>query len=190
MDSSNTAQFIEQTVSVKPGSPWLQTNGKPTPEEHLKTLTPHWDQATWGQYLKWYEEIDGTRAESIVPPKLYDQICEAQEESIFIYAQSNADDQLKNRIRQHIELLTPQQQKIIDFIFWQGRSERYIANRLGISCVAVHQIKKRALKSLESIIQGVSSSRIMRGENSPLTKGAMDDKKILRLAEGDIPKAS
>lgn len=190
MDSINTpAQITEQQPTiVQPDAPWLLMNGNITPEEHLKTLTPSWNAETWEKYLIWFEDLTGQRAESLVPSRRYDEECERQEESIFVFAQSNADDELRNFVGHYLKKLTNQQRRVIELIFWEGRSERFIAKSLGISGIAVHQMKKRALKSLSQSLRGVSSSRIMRGEISPIRKGGTDEGNH-QMAEVDLAEA-
>lgn len=178
-----------QELSINMESPWLQMNGQLTPDKHLKMLTSLWDAETWGKYLNWFENQTGQRAESLVGTRRYDEACEVQKESIFVFAQSSADDELKNNISTYLAKLTQQQAKVIEMIFWEGRSERFVAKSLGISGVAVHQIKKRALKNILHSVKGVSSSRIMRGEISPIKKGGKDEK-AHQLAEVDLAKAS
>ena len=44
MDSIvTTAQdFEQQSISVQEGAPWFLADGKATPDNYLKTLTPFW----------------------------------------------------------------------------------------------------------------------------------------------------
>lgn len=168
MDSINTktAQYFEQEeVIVQAKAPWLQINGQHTPDEHLKTLTPSWSAATWEKYLKWYEDLEGQRAESVVPPKKYDDICDNLEESIFVYAESSSDQDLRELVGEYLKSLSKKQQLVLNMIFWKGRSERYVAQKLGMKQQAVNQLKKRALSKIKDLAQNVVASRIMRGED-------------------------
>lgn len=175
-------------VVIDTENPWLQMNGKLTPDEYLKRLTPSWDAETWERYLAWYET---PRAESLVSPRKYDQICEEATDSIFVNAQSNADDDLKNRVSVYLAGLTEQQRQVIDMIFWHGRSERFVARALGINQKSVHRLKFRALKKIGHLLKGGLTSRIMRGEISPFSTetGEVNGKKVLGLPLGDLPKA-
>lgn len=192
MDSNTTpAQAIEQQpIIVQAEAPWLQQNGKHTPEEYLKILTPEWSSKTWEKYLSWFENQDGTRAESIVNPKRYDSICEEQEESIFAaYSQTSADDELKTIISKFLLRLTPQQRCVIELIFWEGRSERYVAEQLSINQKSVHRLKIRAMSKIKQLLKGGLSSRIMKGENSPIMNEGGTDAENLSLAKSLMAEA-
>ncbi len=192
MDTNTTpAQAIEQQpIIVQEEAPWLQQNGKHTPEEYLKTLTPEWSSKTWERYLNWFENQDGTRAESIVDTKRYDTLCEEQEESIFAaHSEISADDELMETISKFLMRLTPQQRRVIELIFWNGRSEREVAQKLGISGAAVHRLKLRALNKIKQLVKGVSSSRIMKGENSPIINEGGTDAENLSLAKSPMAEA-
>lgn len=168
MDSINTktAQYFEQEeIIVQPKAPWLQTNGQHTPDEHLKMLTPSWSAATWEKYLKWYEDLEGQRAESVVPPKKYDDICNNLEESIFVYAESSSNQDLRELVGEYLKSLSNKQQLVLNMIFWKGRSERYVAKSLKMDPASVHRTKIRALNKIKDLAKKVSSSRIMRGED-------------------------
>ena len=174
-------------IIVQPEQPWLLLNGNSTPDEHLKTLTPAWNQATWEKYLDWY---DVPRPESLVRPKTYRKICEATEESLFVNAQSNADDELKARVSSFLSKLTDQQKVVINLIFWEGRSEREVAELLKINHKSVHRLKVRALKKIRGLLVGGPASRIMKGKVNfaPVTTGVENG--VIDLAKGNIPKAS
>lgn len=189
MDSScNQAPRGQTENIVQPERPWLLADGKITPDEHLKTLTPFWSVETWERYLAWYET---PRSESLIPSWKYDQICEESTESIFEFAQSNADDDLKNRVESYLGLLTGQQRQVVEMIFWEGRSERFVAQQLGINHKSVHRLKLRALKKITHLLKGGPSSRLMRGEISLLSTetGETNGKKVFGLADGTLPQA-
>lgn len=187
MDSSCN-QIQPDQIIVQPQRPWLQMDGKVTPDEYLKTLTPGWSTETWDRYLTWFE---GQGSESLISPWRYDKVCEESTESIFEFAQSNADDELRNRVAQFLAELTEQQRQVIEMIFWHGRSERYVARELGIKQVSVHGLKKRALNKISGLLKGAITSPFVRGEISPLFAETreVNGKEVLDLALGDLPKA-
>lgn len=192
MDTNTTpAQAIEQQpIIVQAEAPWLQQNGKYTPEEYLKILTPEWSSKTWEKYLSWFENQSGTRAESIVNPKRYDSICEEQEESIFAaYSQTSADGELKAIISKFLLRLTPQQRRVIEMIFWEGRSERYVAQALEINQQPVNRLKKRALNKIKHLLSEGVSSRIMKGENPPIMNEGGTNAENLSLAKSPMAEA-
>lgn len=189
MDSQNQLPSEEQIkYAVQPEQPWLLENGKHTPEDQLKTLTPSWSAETWEKYLVWFENQNGQRAESLISPRRYDGICATQEESIFTLSQSCADDDLRNAVGDYLKTLTEQQHRVIEMIFWEGRSERFVSQELGINRGSVHRLKQRALSKIKSLLKGGCSSRIMRGEISPLAKGDEHEANLL-LAESRLAEA-
>ncbi len=168
--------------------PWLLVNGKDTPEELLKTLTPNWDADTWEKYLEWYETQLG---ESQVHPRKYDKICEEQEESIFVNAQSSADDDLKAAINALIQDLTNLELKVVKLIFWESKSQRDAADILNISRRTVRDAKKRALDRIKRHFKGHTPiSPIMKGKNyfPSATTGVNDG--VFKLVKKHVPKAS
>lgn len=167
---------------------WLDSRGLPLTDDELRSVSRSWCAETWERYLAWYET---PRAESLVTSRKYEKVCEESTESIFVNAQSNADDDLKGRISTYLEGLTEQQRRVIELTFWAGRSERYVARELGISQVSVHGLKKRALTKISGLLKGAISSRIMRREVFPLSAetGEVNGKKVLDLVFGDVPKA-
>ena len=177
----------QNEIIVQSKQPWLLLNGNTTPDEHLKKLTPKWDEATWERYLEWY---DVPRPESLVRPRTYKKISEAADESLFVHSQSNADDELKARVTSFLSKLTDQQRTVINLIFWEGRSERETAELLKINHKSVHRLKVRALKKIKGLLVGGPGLRIMKGKVNfvPSTTGVKNG--AIDLAEGTIPKAS
>lgn len=190
MDSVNTSALNneQQLIIVHVEAPWLQMNGQPTPEDHLKILTPQWSPEIWERYLSWFENQTGQRSESLVLPKKYDQICEAQEESIFVFSQGNADDDLRGLVSEYLKTLTHLQRRVIEMIFWDGRSTRNVAQELGIRHQSVAKLKKRALNKIKDLLREGATSRIMRGETSLIVKGGTDEENLL-LAESYLAEA-
>lgn len=168
--------------------PWLDSRGLLLTDDDLRCVSRSWCAETWERYLAWYE---APRAESLVTSRKYEKVCEESAESIFVSAQSNADDDLKGRVSTYLAGLTEQQRRVIELTFWAGRSERYVARELGISQASVHGLKKRAISKISGLLKGAISSRIMRGEVSPFSAetGEVNGKKVLDLVFGDIPKA-
>ncbi len=184
---TNVQQDKQCTIS-QGNHPWLDERGFPLSDEQLRSVSRSWDEATWNKYLEWHET---PRAESLLRPQEYDEACEKLEESVFVDAQSSADDELKTRIGMLLSSLTDQQRRVLEPIFWQGWSERRVAQELKLNHKSVHRLKERALNKISKLLKGGPSSRIMRGEISPLHKetGEMDGKKVLGLADRKIQKA-
>jgi RNA polymerase sigma factor (sigma-70 family) len=156
MDSSNTsAQEVEQTpLSTQPNHPWLDSEGNTLPDQELRPITQDWSAKTWEDYLLWFENQNGQRAESLIPKRRYDEICDNQEESIFILAQSSADQDLKDRVSSYLATLTDQQRRALKMLFWESKSLRETAAVLGINHKAVLRLKKRALNKIRGLLKG------------------------------------
>lgn len=185
MDSitNTSAQALEQQpIIVQSEAPWFQMNGEVTPTEYLKTLTSSWDAQTWERYLSWFEERSSRTSETLLPPRKYDKLCDELEESIFVNSESGADKDLRARVAEYLLTLTDHQRRILELIFWDGRSERYVAQQLGIKQSTVHTLKKRAFKKIRALIEGVCRLPYMRGPNSSHVKGGSDEQDV-SLAE-------
>ena len=177
MDSIKmSAQANEQNnIIVQPDAPWYQLNGDATPDEHLKMLTPSWDAKTWEKYLSWLDSHNPQTTETLLPPKKYDELCDQTEESIFVNAESGADSDLRSFVAKYLMQLTPQQRRVLEMIFWEGRSERFVADSLGIKQPAVHAIKKRAFNKIRKLIEGGYRLPYMRGLISSQVQGGTDE---------------
>ena len=143
----------------------------------------------WERYL---ESIEVTLSDQQLAPWTYDEMAEKMEFNCFEFSQTDADDDTKNYVAQIMKDLPPQQKKILSMIFWEGRSERFIAAELKVSRSTIKSAKKRALKRLSAQLRHMPPiSPFMRGEISPvsLEKGAANDKTVLELAQSDLPRA-
>lgn len=190
MDSVNKpAHATEQTpIIVQPDAPWYQVDGKITPDAHLKMLTPSWDTKTWEKYLSWLDKIESRTNETLLHPRKYDELCDETKESIFVNAESGADDDLRKFVAKYLMRLTPQQRRVLELIFWEGQSERDVAELLGIKQQSVHDVKKRAFNKIRGLIEGHCRLPYMRGLNSSQVQGGTDEGNHW-LAEVDLAEA-
>lgn len=58
-------------------------------------------------------------------------------------------------VEQLLAHLSERQALVLRKVFWDGKSERKIARELKISRQAVYDLKKRALRNLRKVAQGV-----------------------------------
>jgi RNA polymerase sigma factor (sigma-70 family) len=174
MDSINLIASIETQTSAHVEKPWLNEKGHAVSDHDLKELSKSWDQETWEKYLN---SLDGTLSDQQLKPYEYDYLAENAELTCWDLSQSSADDQAKDFVADLLKLLTPQQQRIIQMNFWEGRSERYIAEELRVSRNTVKTLKKRVLRKLARHLKVVSPiSPLVKGEeNSSITKGGTDE---------------
>ena len=183
------AQANEQNnIIVQPDAPWYQLNGDATPDEHLKMLTPSWDAKTWEKYLSWIDSHDPQTTETLLPPKKYDELCDQTEESIFVNAESGADNDLRSFVAKYLMQLTPQQRRVLEMIFWEGRSEREAARSMSLNPSTVHRLKKRAFNKIKGLIKGGQHLPYMRGLISSQVQGGTDEG-THQLAKGYIAEA-
>ncbi len=185
---NQTIASNEATLSANGEKPWLNQKGHALSESEIKLVSKDWSLSTWEKYL---DSLDTSLSDQQLNPRDYDEIAEKMEFGCFEFSQTDADEETKDKIAAVMKNLSPQQQKILAMIFWQGRSERFIAFELRLSRSTVKTLKKRALRKLTALLKQVSPvSPLMRGEKSPLRNGDQDDKGVLSLAQGILPKAS
>ncbi|MGE3756117.1 MAG: RNA polymerase sigma factor [Pseudobdellovibrionaceae bacterium] len=187
MDSSNNVTAsIEAQVFVHAEKPWLNEKGHELSDYDLKEVSKNWDQETWERYLQY---LDGTLSEQQIRPYDYDDMAEKMDFTCWTFSQSDADDDIKKFVGAILKTLTRQQQRILKMTFWEGRSERFIADELRISRSTVKTLKKRVLKRLAKELKGVSPvSPLVRGKVLPLVKeGGTDEQND--YAEGLKPFA-
>ncbi|MFN8789984.1 MAG: RNA polymerase sigma factor [Bdellovibrionales bacterium] len=177
------------TSNVKSEAPWLMPNGKPTPDDILKNLTPHWDAVTWEKYLQWLDFYEDRTSETLAAPYLYDKLCEEMVESVFSFSENCAEHDLRGYVAGFLQKLTTKQRRVLEMIFWEGRSERYVAQHLSISHGSVHRLKSRALSKIKELIVEGMRHPYVRGENSSHIKGGTDAESLL-LAKSLMAEAS
>lgn len=184
MDSINHVASNEALTSVHSEKPWLNKKGHALSEHDLKEVSKDWDQETWEKYLN---SLDATLSDQQLKPYEYDYLAENAELTCWDLSQSSADNEAKDFVANLLKLLTPQQQIIIQMNFWEGRSERYIAEELRVSRNTVKTLKKRVLRRLARHLKRVSpiSPLVKEEENSSVTKGVTDEGNH-RLANRDL----
>lgn len=186
MDSTNTTASIEAPISVHGEKPWLDQRGHSLSEHDLKEVSKHWRQSTWERYLS---SLDGTLSEQQIAPYHYNDLAERMEFTCWEHSQSEADDETTKFVAEILKNLTSQQMRIVQMTFWEGRSERYIAEELKISRSTVKTLKKRVLKRLAARLRGVSPiSPLVKGEISPIAKGGTDEASLLLVLD-DLAEA-
>lgn len=146
----STVQTDIPSITVHPEQPWLCENGKRLSDEQIKTVSKSWDAITWEHYLCWFES---PMAETLIPERSYDRKAEAMIETIFVRTQSHADDSLRNRVGKVLDGLTVKQRRIVEMTFWQGKSERQIADELNLSRSTIKVTKRRALSKLATLLR-------------------------------------
>ncbi len=100
----------------------------------------------------WERRIQSTEwhlKEELVSPAGFDILCEKATKTIFNIAEEAKNEPLKRAIQKAISELSPNQRKIIQFIFWEGMSEQEIANAIKIPRKTISNRKFAAFREIE-----------------------------------------
>lgn len=129
--------------------PWLDPNGRIYSDDALKEVSKNWDAPTWERFLA--ETIDCPQREIVQSneERLIDEYFTG-DEKLDEMPRNELHDLIRQLIRRH---LTIQQQSVIRMIYWQGRSEREIAEILGINKGRVPTIKRQSLSKLRRLLE-------------------------------------
>lgn len=187
MDSLVTGVNSTEIQNLNPQAmPWLNSKGQMLPDKKLKDISRRWDQETWEKYLNY---LDGTISEQQIHPNDYEKMSEKMEKSCWDLTQSDADRDSKSLVNTLFKELSTHQRKILKMIFWEGRSERFIARELNISRGTVNTIRKRALKRLNALLRPEVSaiSPLMRGKDFSNATGGKNAKSKT-ASENQLPK--
>lgn len=125
--------------------PWLNSNGLPIVDQELKEISKSWNQKTWDDYLTWFES---PLKESQIDSRTYDKMADCIEESIFINTPNHANDDIKRYVDYLLELLSPKQCLVLQYIFWHGKSEYELGRHFGVTRSAIRETKQRALERI------------------------------------------
>lgn len=134
--------------------PWLDENGKPLSDQHLKLVSKYWSISDWEEYLQTQET--GLK-ESLLEPEFYDLLAARQSETIFQRFVVTPDPASQKLVEGLLSILSPMQRTVLERIYVDGRSENYVANELNISRTTVQVHKQRALGRIKTHLAEVSS---------------------------------
>lgn len=143
--------------------PWLTSTGVEIPIDQLKAICKSWDQATWEDYLKWYES---GRRDALVSPAVYQKRTEEMTESIFRQFDQNTDPQKRALCEKLLRSIPENEAKVLRLTYFRGRTIRDIAAETNYSKSGVHKLKNRGIERLRRGHDGekVDARRFMRGE--------------------------
>ena len=113
----------------------------------LKRLRSQWDNPDFGLWNQYLRLLDGSVKEAQVDPKKFDRLCATMTRPVFEGAKSNVHDDTLYAVENLLNMLTPTQQKILRMTYWDGLSERQIAQILRIPRSTVNLWKQYALNS-------------------------------------------
>lgn len=119
----------------------------------------------WNQYL---DLIQVGLKESQIAPKTYDYIGDKTIKPIFENAASTDNSERLQIARRVLKTLSPLQQKIVHFAFFEGMSEKEIGTRLRLSRSNVNYHKYSAIQTLRAEI--LANLPCMRGQTNNFLK--------------------
>lgn len=129
--------------------PWLDPNGRLYSDDALKEISKTWDPSTWERFLS--ETID-------VPQRELVQSTEERAINEYLTGEEKLDEMPRNELhalirqlmRRHLSI---QQQTILRMIYWENRSEREIAETLGLTKSRVPTQKSKSLSKLKRLLE-------------------------------------
>lgn len=126
-------------------TPWLNEDGTSKSTEELKKISSTWSANQWEDYLKSIEVP--LREAYVLDPKHIEKRSQVDLETFY---SSDISDyyHLKRKVIGGLYKLTPRQLQVVDMTFWQGMTQRAIAEKLGLGVSTVPNTLKRALVKL------------------------------------------
>jgi RNA polymerase sigma factor (sigma-70 family) len=110
------------------------------------------------------QSLESPREESLLAAHEFAKLVENQTESVFVNIGNNASDEDRALVMDMLATLPMKERTVLEHTFLEGRTEREIAEFIGMSNSSVNRIKKRALRRLEAEFgERWSTHRIMRG---------------------------
>ena len=141
--------------TVQANKPWVDSAGEILSDKELREISKKWNAETWEQFL--VDTVEGSESyqrEELISPYAYDCALDEMTESIWQCSSSpeseDTCEQVRRICRDH---LTPKQQYIVRMIFWDGFSERRVADVMNISRSTVVVQKKRALNKIKDLFK-------------------------------------
>lgn len=129
--------------------PWLDPNGRLYSDDALREVSKTWDAETWERFLA--QTVDHSQREILQSDeeRLIDEYLTG-DEKLDEMPRNELHGLIRQLIRRH---LTHQQQKVIRMIFWENRSEREIAEIMGLNKGRVPTIKRQSLNKLKRLLE-------------------------------------
>lgn len=175
-------------TSKNTSKPWLDQDGNILSDKELREISKNWSAETWEQFLLETVECQASDyREDLIHPRSYDRRLEEMTESVWQCSTDRSEtigELVRRLCRDH---LSPKQQYIVRMIFWDGFTERKIADVMNISRSTVVVQKRRALSKIKDLIEArYATSTMYEGTNSKTSFGKdfdCDDIHEVYLAE-------
>ena len=112
----------------------------------LKEISKSWDQKTWDEYLNWYQS---SQSEKLIGVNLFNKISEDLGENIFSQFGFETNELDSELCRQILSTLPRHHQRILELIYFEGKTLAAIAKIFKRSITSIHQHKIKALTTLK-----------------------------------------
>lgn len=133
--------------------PWLNTAGGLLSDSKLKEVSKSWSQDDWNKFLDETVDVGCDYQSELLQAEEYAQKIENMTETIWEATDSHSLQQISKHLRELCrDHLTPRQQQIIRLYYWDGISERTIAEVLDIGRSTVALQKRRSLNKLKTLL--------------------------------------
>lgn len=154
-------------TSKNTSKPWLDQDGNILSDKELREISKNWSTDTWEQFLLETVECQASDyREDLIHPRNYDRRLEEMTESVWQCSTDRSEtigELVRRLCRDH---LSPKQQYIVRMIFWDGFTERKIADVMNISRSTVVVQKRRALSKIKDLIESrYATSTMYEGIN-------------------------
>jgi len=130
--------------------PWLDENGVRRSEAEIRSLAENWGDKTWEEFLR--STVEKPQNDTLIPGFDYEIIEADARDTYQDMIATNSRPDLIGLVENLLSQLTNREQRVVQAIFWAGRSQHEIARELRLSRSAVRNCQNRALKKMGSLL--------------------------------------
>ena len=133
--------------------PWLNKDGTPKSDEDLKKNSPFWSKETWEAYLSTLEK---EREEYLLSDPRIIENFSAEAYARFLMSMDGTEkglDQLRVLAQTCLNQLSQRESEVLKKIFFEKKSERQIAEELGVSRNSIKSFKYRGLNKIKQTMR-------------------------------------
>ncbi len=156
--------------------PWLDSKGKRTPPQILKTISKEWDEKTWTAYLDSFEEKP---TEKYVHDQFLKDLLDICQVNVFDFAQDNTSiNNEEDIIARALKALPAHHRQILRMTYWQNMSRGEIAKALGVPKSNVQLFLNDAQRTLRALLYAPTARSAPYEGVSETNKEAKNDQEI------------
>lgn len=130
--------------------PWLNENGVRRSDEEIRRLAEKWGDKTWEDFLK--DTVEKPLSDTLIAGFDYETIEAKVRETYQGMVSTNFRPDLSGLVEMLLRHLTIRERKVIQEIFWFGKSQHEVAHELHLTRSAVRNYQNRALKKMGDFI--------------------------------------